>query len=98
MKKELPKVYANPIDKQLNNNKDLFYSGGSNDRSFDKEDVLRKINEIFASKSHVYKSRVKINTLNDSFDTVIVGKSGSSLLTLDGKRVNINEIINIDKM
>ncbi len=98
MEKELPRVYANPIDKPLNNNKDLFYSGGYQNRSFDKEDVIRKINEIFASKSHVYKSRVKINTLNDSFDTVIVGKSGNSLLTLDGRKININEIINIDKM
>lgn len=98
MKKELPKVYANPIDKPLNNNKDLFYSGKDYDRSFDREDVIKKINEIFASKSHVYKSKVKINTLNDSFYTVIVGKSGNSLLTLDGRKININEIINIDKM
>ena len=98
MKKELPKVYANPIEKPLNNNKDFFYSGNNQDRSYDREDVVRKINEIFASKSHVYKSKVKINTLNDSFDTVIVGKSGNSLLTLDGKRVNINEIIMIDRM
>lgn len=97
MKKELPKVYANPINKPLNNNRDLFYSKNSSDRSFDREDVIRKINEIFASKSHVYKSKVKINTLTDAFDTVIVGKSGNSLLTLDGKRVNINEIISIDK-
>lgn len=96
MEKNLPKVYANPINKNLVNNKDVFYS--EEERSFKTVNVHEKINEIFASKSHVYKSKVRIKMENKNIDATIVGKTGDYLLTLDGAKININNIEDIEKI
>ena len=95
MNKDLPHVYVSPINKDLKNNKDVYYSSLKETRNVD---VVKKINEIFASPNHVYKSKVKIITSNGSFDTIIVGKTNNNLLTLTGSRVNINDIIDIERI
>lgn len=98
MKKELPKVYANPINKSLNNNRDIYYSRNNEIRGVSNINVNQKINEIFASRNHVYKSKVRITTATDTFETVIVGKTSDYLLTLSGDKVNISNIENIEKI
>lgn len=100
MNNNLPKVFANPINKQLNNNLE-YHVCSTNDRalrSVDVLDVSRKINEIFASPSHVYKSRVWVKLLNnEEIDTTIIGKTGNYLLSLNGDKININNIAQIEK-
>ncbi len=97
MDKNLPKVFASPIDKEIHNNKDIFYSARKEDRNL-AANVPRKINEIFASSSHVYKSKVKIWSNSGVIEATIVGKTGNYLLDINGKKVNINEIIDIEKI
>lgn len=98
MEKDLPRVFVNPINKEINNNLDIYYK----DRGFKEVqnniDITKKINQIFASASHVYTSKVKITTANDTFETTIVGKSGSDLLSLNGERIHIDSIQNIEKI
>ena len=65
MNKDLPKVYASPIDKKFTNNNDIYY-GKSTDRT-STVNVFEKINQIFASPYHVYKSNVLIKTRNKYF-------------------------------
>lgn len=98
MDKNLPRVFASPIDKEIHNNKDVFYGNTMQNRSVIEENIPKKINEIFASRNHVYKSRVKITTLTDEFEAVIVGKSGNMLLTLNGEKISIGDIKRIEKM
>jgi len=71
MEKNLPRVYANPINKALSNNKDIFYSGENETRSINTIDVTKKINEIFASKTHVYKSKVTLSGAKISIPNII---------------------------
>lgn len=96
--KDLPHVFANPIHKEIGNNKQVFYSDMNDTRTYKMENIPRKINEIFSSPNHVYKSKVHIKTINQEFDAVIVGKTSTSLLTLNGDRINIGEITFIDKI
>lgn len=97
MEKDLPRVYVNPINKEINNNLDIYYKGRI--KEVPKNiDITKKINQIFASTSHVYKSKVRITTENDTFETTIVGKTGSDLLSLNGERIHINNIQNIEKI
>lgn len=100
MNNNLPRVYANPINKTLKNNLE-YYISSSNDnnlRSYN-QNVPRKINEIFSSSNHVYKSRVLIKLLNNrELETTIVGKTGNYLLTLNGDKISINNIANIEKI
>ncbi len=98
MEKDLPKVYVNPINKVINNNLDVYYNDRTTKKVTDTIDIPRKINEIFASTHHVYKSNVRITLANDTIETTIIGKSGNNLLSLNGDKININDIQNIEKI
>lgn len=101
MNNNLPRVYASPINKALNNNLEYYVSNidDMNLRSVKQENIPRKINEIFASPNHVYKSKVKIVlNNNEEFETTIVGKTNNYLLALNGDKISIDNIISIDKI
>ena len=95
--KELPKVFVSPIAKKMANNKSLFYSRLLGDRR-DSKDILKEIDKIFHSRDFVYKSKVEITTKDGVFEEVIVGRTGTSLLTMDGKSILITEIKDIKKI
>ena len=95
--KELPKVFVSPIEKKIQNNKDLFYSKLLGDRK-DTRDILKEIDNIFHSKNFVYKSQVEIVTKDGVSEETLVGKTGTSLLTMDGKAIPISEIREIKKI
>ena len=94
---EKPRVYANPINKKIDNVQDLFRSDKES-RSINPVDVNKKINEIFASRNHVYKSKVKITLKDKVIEKEIVGKTNINLLTLDGDLIRITDILDIEKI
>ena len=94
---EKPRVYANPINKKIDNVQDLFRSD-KDSRSINPVDVNKKINEIFASRNHVYKSKVKITLKDKVIEKEIVGKTNINLLTLDGDLIRITDILDIEKI
>lgn len=97
--KELPKVFANKINNNLKNTQDIFY--GSDRKSVKKSDslsIVRKINNIFASPNHVYKSKVKIEFKDKMEEKIIVGKTNTHLITIDGELLKIIDIIDIEKI
>lgn len=96
MNKNLPKVFAVPIERQIKNNKDIFMSSKREDRGT----TINKneINKIFNSKTHVYKTKVKLRTNTDEKEVEVVGINNDNLLTLDGKSINLNDIIEIKKV
>lgn len=97
MKEELPKVYANKIDRNLNNSQDIYYQDHTeNNNSKDVRSVNKKISDIFNSSNFIYKSRVKITTYDKTFTKTIVGRKNNSLLTMDNEIININDIIDIE--
>ena len=94
---EKPRVFANPINKKLDNNEDLFRSSKSVIKNNPK-DINRKINEIFASTDHVYKSRVKITLKDKVLEVDLIGKTNLNLLTMDGRLIRITDILDIEKI
>ena len=92
-----PKVFANPINKKIYNVQDLFRSD-KDSRSINPVDVNKKINEIFASRNHVYKSRVRITLKDGVVEKEIVGKTNINLLTLDGNLIRITDILDIERI
>ena len=94
----LPNVSAFPIEKELTNYQERFY-GTSNELASKKPvNVLAKINQIFSSNNHVYKSRVRIKTKDDLLERTIIGKTNTDLLTLSGDKIKIIDIIDIDRI
>lgn len=96
--KDLPKVFANKIDKEIKNTQELYYGDSRSCKKRDPLGVSRKINDIFKSNNHVYKSRVKIIYDDKEEYKTIVGKTGSYLITIDGEKINISNILDIVKI
>lgn len=95
---KLPKVFANPIEKEFSNVQSFFRDNGERSEIKNNKDINKKINEIFAAKNHVYKSKVRINFFDHNRDYVIVGKTNAHLLTIDGELVKISDIKDIEKI
>ena len=100
--KDLPRAFANKIDTNINNDQELFYGS---DRIITKKvkkdddiSIVKKINNIFASSHHVYKSRVKITLKDKVVEKVIVGKTSADLITMDGERIKIIDILDIERL
>lgn len=95
MDKKIPKVFANRIDKKINNNSS--YSITRNYETYIEEniDVESKINEIFKSKSYVYKADVDIILANKNITKRIIGKKNGYLITMDNELIKISDIIDI---
>ena len=95
--KDLPNVSAFPIEKELRNSQERFY-GHEEIFPSKKVNVISKINSIFSSNNHVYKSRVRIKTNKDIFERTIVGKTNTDLLTLSGDKIKIVDILDIERL
>lgn len=108
MKKKLPKVFQNTINKDLKNNESIYYSLNKNDdiiikKNDNKEyeeiinnsNIERKINNIFTSSNYIYKAKVEIKTINDNINTKIIGRNKEYIITFDNKKIPIKDIIDI---
>ena len=102
MEKKLPKVFANKIDKELKNNKTVYYNKNE-ERKIEEKDPLssiltvnQKINQIFSSARYVYKADVVITTKNGKLNKRIIGRNRNELITMDNEVININDIIDIE--
>ena len=93
---KLPDVFVNPINKHIKNVQNS-YEGTLNDYCT-KEDIplINKINNIFNDKHFVYKKRVRITTSKGSEEKIVVGKTNTALLSLDGSQIKINDIYDIE--
>ena len=108
MEKKLPKVFANKIDKNLENNDNYFYSANSETSQEDireskeqsfivhGENVQQKIQSIFNSPRYVYKADVDITLKDGKVSKRIIGKNMTHLITIDNELIPISDIIDID--
>lgn len=100
MDRKLPKIYVNNIDKDLTNNKTIFYSKASslsrNKETNKKINVKKQINELFNAPNYVYKMEVIITKKDGSvIKKEIVGKENNNLLTIDNDLISIDNILKI---
>ena len=104
MEKKLPKVFANSIDKKLNNNETVYYEKNKKIKeeiknpknSFSESfNINQKINKIFGSSRYVYKADVEITTKEGKVSKKIIGRNKNELITMDNELIKINDIIDI---
>lgn len=108
MEKKLPKIFANKLEKNVSNNKNVYYSADKNEQLNTIEEksvknkmdsnlnINQKINKIFTSTKYVYKADVRINTKNEQIDCRIIGKNATHLITMDNKLIPISDIVDIN--
>jgi len=97
MKKELPKVFENKIEKKIKNNSLL--SKTSPEKLTETKDttkVEKQISRLFSSKEYIYKIPVKIETDTEIIQTKIIGKNKQYLITIDNKKIEIKKIRKIE--
>ena len=102
---ELPKMYHNKIDKNINNNERVFSTlnndiiiNNTNNSFINNRNNLtveQKIVNIFNSPNYIYKIDVVIVT--DKYKEVkrIIGKNKNNLITMDNEYIPINTIRDI---
>ena len=110
MEKKLPKVFANPQEKNFNNNKKIYYSKensgnyvegfkSNNDnnllRNTDSKNIYQKLNDIFTSEKYVYKADVDITTKKGKITTKIIGQNRSHIITMDNELIPSTDIEDI---
>ncbi len=104
MEKKIPKVFANKVEKNAGNNKEVFYSSKevvkeSDDRGPKmikrEKNINQKINDIFNSSRYVYKADVEITLKSGIVSKRIVGKNGNNLITIENELIPISDIIDI---
>ena len=109
MEKKLPKVFANPQQKQFNNNEKVYYSNEDvrNDnresnlsdqigvRNIESKNIYHKLNDIFSSERYVYKADVDIITKNGKIRTKVIGQNRTHVITMDNQLISIGDIEDI---
>lgn len=101
--KKLPKIYQNTIDKKIKNNVTAYYSNSSNQTVQEKNDIMSQadvssfINQLFEEDKHVFNIPVMIKTNQHTYDTSLVTRNNSYILTFHQDRIPINEIISIKR-
>lgn len=102
---ELPRMYHNKIDKDLNNNERVFSTLDSSIKTTNISSnfinnrnnltVEQKIVNIFNSPNYIYKIDVVIVTDNNKVIKRIIGKNKNNLITMDNEYIPINTIRDI---
>lgn len=100
MKKDLPGVFANKIEKDTNTK--VAYTD-SNERSIKTEkkekkfekNITQKINDIFTAPNYVYKAEVLITTSDGVIERKIVGRNRDYIISIDNELIPISSIKDI---
>lgn len=89
-----PRVFINNINKDIRNNRDSYhYTEPINDVS-----IKDKIDNMFNSSEFVYKYDVTILLKNNSsITTSVIALKNNYLITLDGDKINVDDIKDIKK-
>ena len=100
--KKVPEIFVNKLKKNISNNKEVYYSY-NDDNVYEEEiipneyDLQQKINKLFKSNDFIYKKKFHIKTINGEGTYTVISKSYDYLLTIDGEKILIKNIINIEE-
>ena len=103
MKKDLPKVYANKIDKEIKNNISVAYNKNNKSLETDrklvsgneKTNINQKIKNIFNADNYIYKADVVITLKDKTITKRIIGKNSTHLITYDNELIALTDIVDI---
>ena len=93
--KELPHVFKKNVDSVHINNKNISYVRNN---SFKKEsivDIVDKLDKLFKSSRYVFNIGVIIKTKNKVYDTKIMSRNKTSILTINDEVIPIKDIYSL---
>lgn len=100
--KKLPDIFVNNINKKISHNDEVYYSYKDNSlnetyvkKKYSLNEIQSKIDSIFKSNDFIYKKKLHIVTNEYDGDFEIISKSYDYLLTIDGNKIMIKDILEI---
>ena len=90
MKKDLPKIYKNNIEKRFTNNTTVFYGHEKREKEINIDDYFKK--------NKAYKKEVKIILNDKEIIKKIIGRSTNYLITDDSELIKISDIKKIEEI
>ena len=93
---KIPKVYVNPLEDNISNNRSFSYNK-IEEYSFErnKEEVLKKINNIFNDSNKIYRVHVNVRFKDYDKDYILIGKTSNNLITVNDTLIKIDDIYDI---
>ncbi len=92
MTKKLPQVFQVPINNKLKNNKEVYYSNYSEDTSSNQSDVKLIVEQLFKTTGYVFRTKLKIITNNNTYETSIMAKTNKGIVTINNIFIPYEEI------
>lgn len=92
--KELPSVFANKLENNINNVQETFFSNSKGER----KSVEEVLDSLYNSGRYVYKASMEIVTKSGKSIEKIALRTKDYLLTLSNKKINIKDIISINEV
>ncbi|MDD2490072.1 MAG: hypothetical protein PHY26_02335 [Bacilli bacterium] len=105
MKKKLPTVFVNKIEKKIKNNETIFYSAKTKEKKINnkksnnksKISIKTKIDKMFDSPKYIYKINATITMkTGDEWQKNVIGVIDNKLVTIDEEYIPISEIEDIN--
>lgn len=98
--KDLPRVYQNKIDHDINNDQKSYASFSTNNNFLNnKRNISKKdIDNILLSRNHIYGVNVKIKTKDGEYITKIISRKDNHVITIDNKKIFIDDITNLEEI
>lgn len=95
--KDLPRVYANPINNDINHNRTFSYGKLETEKfSRDADYVEGKLSKLFKSDRNIYSIDCLIKFATNEERYTIIGRTNNNLVTKNQKLIPIREIYDID--
>lgn len=103
MKKNLPKMFRNPINRNITNNQGM-YSSLLKDHpivhqevKYTRFDIEQKIFHLLKDKTSISGINIILDTKKGSFKRRMIGYIKNNIVTIDNEHFPIEEIIDIKK-
>lgn len=94
--KDLPKVFANPIEKNISNNKNFSYGKlDEQEKIRDEQKVLSKINKYFSGDRNNGSREFLVKFANKEDVFVLIGCTNNNLITKAGRLIPIRDVYDI---
>ncbi len=100
---KLPKIYQNTIEKEIHNNKKVYYGRSSEQSKVEHKnqeepkDVLDIIDEIFSLPTYSFNIPLSIYTKDKVYNTSLIAKSKNTVITFDNDVIILDDIVRIEK-
>lgn len=92
----LPNVFANKFNNKIDKNQEYTTIKEHREKHLTKNEIEKKINNIFKANQYIYKIKVEIETNKGIEEKTLVGKNNNSLITIDNELIDINSIKDIN--